>query len=103
MACRWTRSIATPTFPPMARQRSKTAAQAIADCEASKTLARAHEAVELAVAKHNGEQHFSPEIAKAGDAALKAMKEAEQGWQRAIDKIGERAGLIKRPDGMNNG
>jgi len=31
------------------------------------------------------------------------MKEAEQGWQTAIDKIGERAGLIKRPDGMNNG
>ena len=35
------------------RQRSKTAAQAIADFEESKTLARAREAVELAVAKHN--------------------------------------------------
>ena len=35
------------------RQRRKTAAQAIADFEASKTLARAREAVELAVAKHN--------------------------------------------------
>jgi hypothetical protein len=39
------------------RQRHKTAAQAIADFEASKTLARAREAVELAVAKHNVEQH----------------------------------------------
>jgi hypothetical protein len=27
------------------------------------------------------------------------MKEAEQGWQKAIDKIGERAGLTKGPDG----
>jgi len=25
------------------------------------------------------------------------MKEAEQGWQRAIDKIGEHAGLTKGP------
>jgi hypothetical protein len=80
------------------RQRSKAAAQAIADLEASKTLARAREAVELAVAKHNLEQHVSPEIAKSRDAALKAMKEAEQGWQRAIDKIGERASLTKGPD-----
>ena len=54
------------------RQRSETAAQAIADFEASKTLARAREAVELAVAKHNVEQHVSPEIAEARDA----MKEA---------------------------
>jgi hypothetical protein len=42
------------------RQRSKSAAQAIADFEASKTLAQAREAVELVVAKHNGEQHVSP-------------------------------------------
>jgi hypothetical protein len=66
------------------RQRRKAAAQAIADFEASKTLARAREAVELAVAKHN----IEPE---ARDAMRKAMKEAEQGWRRAIDKIGERA------------
>ena len=67
------------------RQRSKTAAQAIAaiaDFEASKTLARARETVELTVAKHNAEQHVSPEIAEARDATLKAMKEAEQGWER---------------------
>jgi hypothetical protein len=73
------------------RQRSKTAAQAIADFEASKTLARAREAVELAVAKHDIEQHVSPEIAQARDATRKAMKEAEHGWQRAMDKIAERA------------
>jgi hypothetical protein len=73
------------------RQRSKTAAQAIADFEASKTLARAREAVELAVAKPNLEQHVR-------DATRKALKEAEHGWQRAIDKIAERASLTKGPD-----
>jgi hypothetical protein len=41
----------------------------------------------------------NPEIAEARAATLKAMKEAEQGWQRAIDKVGERAGLTKGPDG----
>ena len=79
------------------RQRRKAAAQAIADFEASKTLARAREAVELAMAKRNSEEHTSPEIAKDSDATLKAMKEAEQGWQRAMDKIAERASLIKGP------
>ena len=73
------------------RPRSKTAAQAIADFEASRTLARAREAVELAVAKHS----IKPE---ARDATLKAMKEAEQGWSRAMDKIGERASLTKGPN-----
>jgi hypothetical protein len=72
------------------RQRSKTADQAIADFEASKTLARAREAVELAVAKHNIEQHVRD--------ATQALKEAEHGWQRAIDKIAERASLTKGPD-----
>ena len=45
------------------RQRSKTAAKAIADFEESKTLVRACEAVELEVAKRNCEGHDSPEIA----------------------------------------
>jgi hypothetical protein len=72
-------------------QRRKAATQAIVDFEASKTLARAREAVELAVAKHD----IKPE---ARDATLKAMSQAEQGWQRAIDKIGERASLIKGPN-----
>ena len=57
------------------RQRRKAAAQAVADFEASRTLARAREAVELAVAKHD----IKPE---ARDAMLKAMKEAEQGWTK---------------------
>ena len=73
------------------RQRSKTAAQAIAAFEASKTLARAREAVELRLAKHNLEQHVK-------DATRQALKEAEQGWQRAIDKIAERASLTKGPN-----
>jgi acetolactate synthase small subunit len=46
------------------------AAQAVADFEASQTLARAREAVELAVAKHD----IKPE---ARDAMLKAMNQAE--------------------------
>ena len=54
---------------------------------------------ELALVKHKVEQHVSPETAEARDATLKAMKEAEQGWQRAIAKIGERAGLTKGADG----
>jgi hypothetical protein len=78
-------------------QRSETAAQAIADFEASKTLARAREAVELAVANRNCEGHVSPEIAQDSEAMLKARKEAERGWQRAMDKIAERASLTKGP------
>ena len=45
------------------------------------------------------EQHVCPKIAEARDTTLKALKEAEQGWQRAIAKIGERAGLAKGADG----
>ena len=78
-------------------ERSKIAAQALADFEVSKTLARAREAVELAVAKYKVEQHVSPEIAQDSEAMLKAMKEAEHGCQRAIDKIAERAKLTKVP------
>jgi hypothetical protein len=84
------------------RQHRRIAAQAIADLEASKTLARARTAVELAVAKHNVEQHVSSEITEARDATLKAMKEAEAGWQKAIDKIAERACLTKAPDRRRN-
>jgi hypothetical protein len=73
------------------RQRSKTAAQANADFEASRTLARAREAVELVVAKHNLEHHVR-------DATRKALKEAERGWETAIDKIAERASLTKGPE-----
>ena len=78
-------------------ERGEIAAQAIADFEASKTLARACEAVELAVAKRNWEGHDSPEIAKDSEDMLRALKDVERGWQRAIDKIAERAGLSKSP------
>ena len=80
------------------RQRSKTAAQAIADFEASKTLVRARQSVELAVAKHQVEQQVSPKIAQDSEATLNAMREVERGWQRAMDKIAERASLTKGPD-----
>ena len=80
------------------RQRSKIAAQAIADFEASKTLARARETAELVVAKRNFEGHVSPEIARDSEVTLKAVKELEQGWANAIDKIAERASLTKSPD-----
>jgi hypothetical protein len=83
------------------RQRSKTAAQAIADFEASKTLARAREAVDSVIQQwKRDEQHVSTEIA---EATLKAMKEAEAGWQRAIDMIVERAAQTKVPGGARCG
>ena len=59
-------------------ERSKVAAQAIAEFEESKTLARAREAVELTVAKDKFEQQVSHDTAEA----KKAMGELEQGWQR---------------------
>ena len=67
------------------------AAQAIADLEASRTLARAREAVKRLTDRDD----VSPEIA---DATLKAMKEADAGWQRSMDKIAERAGRSKGPN-----
>jgi hypothetical protein len=42
-----------------------------------------------------GKPNVEPE---ARDAMLKAMKDTEVGWQRAVDKIGERASLVKLPD-----
>jgi hypothetical protein len=80
------------------RERSKIADEAIADFEASKTLARAREAVELAVAKRNCGGNVSPEIARDTETMLKAMREVERGWQRAMDRIAERVGLSKSPD-----
>jgi hypothetical protein len=81
------------------RQRRKAAAQAVADFEASKTLARAREAVRYVIEQwKRNEQHVSPEISEARVATLKAMKEAEAGWQKALDKIGERTCLSKGPD-----
>jgi hypothetical protein len=37
----------------------------------------------------------SPEIAEASAATVKAVKDAEQGWRKAIDKIAERASLAR--------
>ena len=77
------------------QQRSKSADEAIAYFEASKTLARAREAVDSVIQQwKRDEQHVSTEIA---EATLKAMKEAEAGWQKAIDLISERACLTKSP------
>ena len=53
----------------------------IADFEASKTLARAREAVRC----------------DASPATLKALEQATTGWNRAMDKIAERAGRTKVP------
>ena len=72
------------------RQRREAAARAIADFDASRTLARAREAVEFAVAKDNIK-------AQARDAPRAAMKQAERGWSRAMDKIGERATSLTTP------
>jgi hypothetical protein len=56
------------------------------------------DAAELALVKQRVEQHLSPEIANARNITLKAMGEAEQGWQRAIKAIAERGGLAKGRD-----
>jgi hypothetical protein len=40
----------------------------------------------------------SSEIAEAKATTLKALEEAEHGWQRAIDKIAERTSLTKGPN-----
>ena len=66
---------------------------------ASPTTPAAVDVQAARLVKHKVEQHVSPEIAEARNATLKAMKEAEAGWRRAIDKIGERFGLTKIPDG----
>jgi len=83
-------------------ERSKIADEAIADFEGSKTLARARQTVELAVAKRNYEGHVSPEIAKDSEDMLKALKDVERGWQRAMDKIAERAGRTTVPNMQSN-
>jgi hypothetical protein len=66
------------------RRRCEIADQAIANSEASKTLARARQAMEVAAARSEAEP------------ALKALKELEKGCERAIAKIAERAGLTHR-------
>jgi hypothetical protein len=45
---------------------------------------------ELALVKHRVEQHLGPEIVNAKAATLKALEQAEAGWQTAMRKIAER-------------
>ena len=54
---------------------------------------------EITLVRRRLKEHVAPGIAAARDATLKALKEAEVGWQKAIDKISARAGLTKGPDG----
>ena len=54
---------------------------------------------EAVVVKRRIEQYVAPEVVKVREATLRALQEAEGGWQRALDKIGERAGLTKGPNG----
>jgi hypothetical protein len=63
-------------------QRCEVAEQSLGEFEASKTLMRAREAV-----RHG-----------ASPAMLKALEQAEAGWERAMDKIAERAGRTKGSD-----
>jgi hypothetical protein len=49
------------------------------------------------VVKHEVEQHVSSKIVEARAATLKALKEVERDWQRAVDKIAERAAQTKAP------
>jgi hypothetical protein len=42
---------------------------------------------------------MAPEVVKEREATLKALDQAEAGWQTAMRKIAERAGLTKGPDG----
>ena len=62
-------------------RRSEVMAQTLAEFEASKTLARAREAVRC----------------DASPATLKALEQATTGWNRAMDKIAERAGRTNVP------
>jgi hypothetical protein len=66
------------------QERSKLATHATAEFEGSKTLICARRAVELMAAEE--------------DAAWKALKETEAGWQTAINKICERAALTRGAD-----
>jgi hypothetical protein len=63
-------------------QRYEVANRALAEFDASKTLLRAREAVRY----------------DASPALVKALEQAEGGWERAMDKIAERAGRTKGSD-----
>jgi hypothetical protein len=54
---------------------------------------------EVAMVRHKVEQHVPTEIIEARERTAKALRELEQGWQRAQDVIGQRAGLRKGASG----
>jgi hypothetical protein len=68
-------------------QRREVLDQALAQFESSKTLLCAREAVRY---------DASPEV-------LKALEEAELGWERAMNKIAERTAQTKAPGGARSG
>jgi len=41
---------------------------------------------------------LAPDMHDGSPAMLKALEQAEAAWERAMDKIAERAGLTKGPD-----
>jgi hypothetical protein len=70
-------------------QRSEIMAQAIADFEASPTLGRTRKAVTRVIEQwKRDDQRASNDVA---EAALKALKEVERDWPKAMNKIAERA------------
>ena len=54
---------------------------------------------ELRLVQLKIEEHVPAEIIEARAATQKALREAEQGWARAIDVIAQRAGLTRGLDG----
>ena len=79
------------------KQRSKAATEAIAGFDSSKTMVLACETVERLVTQRNSAENLSPKMAEDTDAVLRATKEMEKGWQRAIDKIAERSCQSRGP------
>ena len=54
---------------------------------------------EIGVVKTRVEKHVAPEVVNERNATLKALEQAEAGWETAMRKIASRAGLTKGLDG----
>jgi hypothetical protein len=52
--------------------------------------------------QRNSPENLSPEMVEDTDAVLRAIKEMEKGWQRAIDKIAERSCQSRGPHSTHN-
>ena len=83
--------VKTPEHWPLARGEVKHVGQAVAVVFGEDKYAVVDAAAAVVVSYEPLPVVVDPE------AALKAIKEAETGWQRAIDKIRERASLTKGP------